>query len=231
MDLFRRALEAHPLNGLALLLTAATVWWALGILRRPQHRHNRVLAALVGLVSLYQGVRLLQGAGIAPSWRGWEDSVDLLVTLVYLGSVMILQGSVREQRRTQMALRLAEAAEAAPAPSLTAPAAWHSTVPTGETIDDLSRAIVQQSPVAMFAVSLDGSVTYWNDAAERLLGWRRTEVLGHRLPTVVSHPVTAGDGLQLVRKTGELVPLTAQATPIRDGRGSVSGFLTVISRP
>ena len=46
------------------------------------------------------------------------------------------------------------------------------------TTDTLS-ALIQASPLAIFAFDPAGKVTSWNAAAERLFGWRASEVLGH----------------------------------------------------
>ncbi|WP_226994051.1 sensor histidine kinase [Myxococcus hansupus] len=45
-------------------------------------------------------------------------------------------------------------------------------------------AILQAAPVAIHLLDLDGTVRLWNPAAERLFGWERDEVLGHRAPWV-----------------------------------------------
>ncbi|GEL69902.1 sensor histidine kinase [Myxococcus virescens] len=43
-------------------------------------------------------------------------------------------------------------------------------------------AILQVSPLAIHLMDLDGTVRLWNPAAERLFGWSREDVLGHRAP-------------------------------------------------
>lgn len=48
----------------------------------------------------------------------------------------------------------------------------------------LLEAILQAAPVAIHLMDLDGTVRLWNPAAERLFGWTREEVLGHRVPWV-----------------------------------------------
>jgi PAS domain S-box-containing protein len=49
------------------------------------------------------------------------------------------------------------------------------------TTDTLS-ALIQASPLAIFAFDPAGKLTSWNAAAERLFGWRASEVLGQMLP-------------------------------------------------
>lgn len=48
--------------------------------------------------------------------------------------------------------------------------------------NELRRAITDHSPLGIWAIDLDGKVTYWNPAAERIFGWPAAEVLGRRLP-------------------------------------------------
>jgi len=44
--------------------------------------------------------------------------------------------------------------------------------------------VVQASPLAIWAADLEGRVTLWNAAAERIFGWKAGEVLGRPLPII-----------------------------------------------
>jgi len=44
------------------------------------------------------------------------------------------------------------------------------------------RAVIRTSPLAIYAVDLDGRVKNWNAAAHRMLGWQEWELLGEPLP-------------------------------------------------
>lgn len=47
------------------------------------------------------------------------------------------------------------------------------------------RALIGSSPMAIYAIDSEGTVTdFWNKAAEELLGWSKEEVLGHFMPHV-----------------------------------------------
>src|SRR5512140_1856677 len=45
-------------------------------------------------------------------------------------------------------------------------------------------AIVETSPIAIYATDLDGVITLWNPAAERTFGFTRAEAGGRRVPFV-----------------------------------------------
>ena len=50
--------------------------------------------------------------------------------------------------------------------------------------NEVRQALVQSSPLAIWAVDLEGKVTFWNPAAERIFGWTEAEVIGRPLPVV-----------------------------------------------
>ena len=53
---------------------------------------------------------------------------------------------------------------------------------TNETL----KAILEASPIPIFTLDLEGRVDFiWNPAAERLLGWKKEEVLGEPYPSIV----------------------------------------------
>ena len=45
-------------------------------------------------------------------------------------------------------------------------------------------ALLQGSPLAIFAIDKEGSVLIWSQAAERLFGWEEKEILGRTNPIV-----------------------------------------------
>lgn len=47
------------------------------------------------------------------------------------------------------------------------------------------RALIENSPMAIYSINRNGVITdFWNEAAEKLLGWKKEEVLGRFLPHV-----------------------------------------------
>jgi PAS domain S-box-containing protein len=100
-------------------------------------------------------------------------------------------------------------------------------------------AIVESSEDAIVSKDLNGIITSWNKAAERLFGYTAAEVIGQsitiiipkeRLPEedVVISAVRRGDRVdhfetQRRRKDGTLVPISLTVSPIRDEQGVVVG--------
>ncbi len=109
------------------------------------------------------------------------------------------------------------------------------------TTETLS-ALIQASPLAIFALAPDTRVTSWNPAAERLFGWRTTEVLGHPLPIVPPsqsaeferrHAAVLGGesflDLEVVRqrRDGSLLTLSLSSAPLYEGTPDVRGVISV----
>ncbi|HEX7719375.1 MAG TPA: PAS domain S-box protein, partial [Woeseiaceae bacterium] len=97
---------------------------------------------------------------------------------------------------------------------------------------------------AVIATDLDGTVRYWNKAAERLYGWSANEVLGRpitnvtvpthmfentdTLRTAVDAGVTLSGQFNVVRRDGSTFTALVTNSPIRDEEsGALSGFIAV----
>jgi PAS domain S-box-containing protein len=106
-------------------------------------------------------------------------------------------------------------------------------------------AIVESSDDAIIALTLEGSVTSWNPAAESLFGYTTEEIIGKPAETVtpkdrpeemkdILDKVKAGqhiDHLETirVRKDGSVFPVSLTVSPIRDADGAIVGT-SMISR-
>jgi PAS domain-containing protein len=66
---------------------------------------------------------------------------------------------------------------------------------------------------------VNGTVIYWNLAAERLLGWRRDEVQGQPLPATGKGP--------LRNRQGKEIGAAVWTSPIRSSNGVARGTLTI----
>jgi PAS domain S-box-containing protein len=95
---------------------------------------------------------------------------------------------------------------------------------------------------AVVATGGGDAITYWNDFARRLLGWRQDEVLGKRFRDVVPVPqdvieqvnrtteeggTWAGD-FELSRRDGSIFIAFAKVSPIKGPAGSVEGLIGVL---
>lgn len=107
---------------------------------------------------------------------------------------------------------------------------------------EATSAIFRSSPLAIVAVDRDGRITAWSPAAERVLGWREDEVVGH--PATILRPddpawisrgfaeVMAGETLVAVpvrypHRDGRPRDLEFFVAPLRDETGAVRGSVVV----
>jgi PAS domain S-box-containing protein len=105
--------------------------------------------------------------------------------------------------------------------------------------NELMRATVTSSPLAIIRIDRGGIVRSWNAAAERLYGWQADEVIGHPSPIDgglefmhILAPVLAGEsfeGIEVVRQTrdGRQIDVSISAAPLRDANGNVVGAMAV----
>jgi PAS domain S-box-containing protein len=112
----------------------------------------------------------------------------------------------------------------------------------GEAENERLAAIVRSSDNAIISKDLNGIVTAWNSAAERLYGYTTEEAIGSPLagmiiPAVRAHEmesatrtVTRGGSASLEtqrrRKTGDLVDVSLRAFAIRNLAGEIVGVCT-----
>jgi PAS domain S-box-containing protein len=106
------------------------------------------------------------------------------------------------------------------------------------------RALIDASPLAIFDLDAEGRVVEtWNAAAERMLGWTRTEVLGRRLPYVPEDQLhdfqvslaRAFGGEELLsfervrrRKDGTPIHVSIATGPVRDPAGAIVRLICVV---
>ena len=113
---------------------------------------------------------------------------------------------------------------------------------TRETADQL-RSLIHSSPVAINVLDLEARIVMWNPAAERLFGWRESEVLGgltphisdgHRATVVqVLDSVKRGNAVEpyeaeRLRKDGSRIDVAVYPAPLRDAQGAVTGLVGVM---
>ena len=104
-------------------------------------------------------------------------------------------------------------------------------------------AIVESSVDAIKAKTLDGTVTFWNQATERMYGYTAEEALGRHISFVVP-PERAGEMPEIlariargervehyeterVRKDGTRLDVSISVSPVRDETGAIIGAATI----
>ncbi|MFI5955177.1 PAS domain S-box protein [Cryptosporangium sp. NPDC051539] len=101
-------------------------------------------------------------------------------------------------------------------------------------------AIVEHAHTPIVSASVDGSITSWNTAAERVYGWKASDMIGRPIGTVVEPlqaelvtealaKVREGDTVrisegQIVRADGRRVAVSVTASPIVGPAGAVVGI-------
>lgn len=104
-------------------------------------------------------------------------------------------------------------------------------------------AIVESSDDAILSKDLDGIIKSWNHGAERMFGYKASEIIGQPVTLLVpverqqEEPVILGrirrgepiQNIETVRrrKDGSLVPISLSVSPLRDAQGNVFGASTI----
>src|SRR5712692_10411802 len=103
--------------------------------------------------------------------------------------------------------------------------------------------IAQSISDAVIATDMQYCILSWNDAAEKLYGWKREEVLGKYSPDILatsSPHASSSDWLPSIftegfwkgevsqkRKDGTSLAIRASVSAVKDFSGSIIGFVTV----
>ena len=204
-------LRANPLMALALLICLATILWCILLTRRQRNGLDKILTGLLGLIAIYDALRILKDSGFAAfaRFRTMEGWVDLISACLYLVAALILKTSSIERSATKVHLRLVEADEK--------PVDMTSAVMAA--VPELGHPLIDSSPLAIFAIDAHGMVTYWNGAAQSLLGWTRNELVGHELPFDPQGPLQG--------KNGSYVGAAIWTSQIRVPNGPPSGTVII----
>ncbi len=106
------------------------------------------------------------------------------------------------------------------------------------------RAIVQSSPLAIFAIDRKGVVHVWNRAAEEVFGWIAADVVGSTLPFVDDTTQAEADDLiervfrghtvkshraRYTRRDGASVDVDLSMAPLRNSEGRVVSAVAVVA--
>ena len=105
-------------------------------------------------------------------------------------------------------------------------------------------AIVESSNDAIVSKDLNGIVTSWNKAAERILGYTAAEMIGRSITTVIPpelhqdeveilRKIHAGERIEhfetvRVTKSGERLDVSLTISPVRDSQGRIVGAAKIL---
>jgi len=111
-------------------------------------------------------------------------------------------------------------------------------------VNEVRQAIIGSSPLAIWAIDLDGRVTFWGPAAERIFGWTEAEVLNQPLPVIPPDAANeyaqwlqrfrqgeklAAISCRRLRKGGKLIEVLIWTAPLRDSSGAINGTILIDS--
>ena len=180
------------------------------------------------------GARLMaEGRTIEPEALGSDEIARLETTLVETSRLLSAQ---REQLR--------EARGELEAKVLRRTSQLREANEELREANEVRQAIIQSSPLAVWAVDLEGNVRFWNPAAERIFGWTEAEVIGRPLPVVPEElrqeydswlrRFRTGEALSglertRVRKDGTRIQVEIWTAPLRDAAGEISGTIAIDS--
>jgi len=112
-----RVFLIRPFAAMSVLICLATILscWSL-LKKRAQHNLDRFLIGFLGLLSIYEGLRVLEACGLLtlPASAHFSDMIELVVTAFYLMAILILRLSSDDRLNTNLQLRLAQAAPPKP---------------------------------------------------------------------------------------------------------------------
>lgn len=105
------------------------------------------------------------------------------------------------------------------------------------------RALINASPLAIFAIDSESKVTMWNPAAQKIFGWTQGEVEGQYLPILppdksaehhkLRERAFSGDtltGVEVVRqrRDGTLIDVSLSTAPVYDSSGRIKSLMAVL---
>ena len=105
-------------------------------------------------------------------------------------------------------------------------------------------AIVESADDAIASKDLNGIITSWNAAAERILGYTADEIVGKSILTIIPpelqkdepeilRKIQAGERIEhfetiRLRKSGERIHVSLTVSPVRDQRGGIVGAAKIL---
>ena len=106
------------------------------------------------------------------------------------------------------------------------------------------QTLIQASPLAIITLDLDFKISLWNPGAERMFGWKESEVLGGYLPVVPENQRTEEEvrlkqemagkvqsalELRRVRKDGSILDVHLWTASLLDANGEIIGNMGILA--
>ena len=106
------------------------------------------------------------------------------------------------------------------------------------------QTLIQASPLAIMTLDLDFKISLWNPGAERMFGWKESEVLGGYLPCVPGDQLPEEDArlklemagkaqsaleLKRVRKDGSILDVHLWTASLLDANGKIIGIMGILA--
>lgn len=112
-----------PLAACSIIICLATIFACFRLERtRPQQKSDRFLIAFLGLLAIYQAMRILETAGVLSMSVNskLDDAIELMVAMFYLIAALLLRFSSVNRLDAESAFRLVRAAPPRQSPDGTA---------------------------------------------------------------------------------------------------------------
>ncbi|HEX2168034.1 MAG TPA: PAS domain S-box protein [Longimicrobiales bacterium] len=108
---------------------------------------------------------------------------------------------------------------------------------------ELLRTVIDAAPLAIVVIDEEARVSLWNRAAERMFGWRSSEVIGHPVPYVPQEErgrfdqararVSSGGGPEKLTgkratKDGHMIDVVVTAAPVLGADGRYHGTMGIM---
>ena len=87
---------------------------------------------------------------------------------------------------------------------------------------EVSEAVIQASPLAIWAIDLNGNVQFWNPAAQAIFGWTALDVIGRLLPIVPPDQLEEYDAGRKASAAVSESPASSANASARMARSSMS---------
>ena len=179
-----------------------------------------------------------EGAPVLPAWLG---ALPLTVLLGGIAMSLLAAGIVHTMARTRSdAIAIADRATSDLTRQL---GVTHELMEETRNSNERLRAVIEAAPVAIVARDMDRVIRMWNPAAERMFGWKESEVLETATTIVPPHlkeqvrgereRAQAGEVIwveetQRMRRDGSLVDVSVSMAPIY-GDGKVIGTMVTLT--